>query len=398
MSIQKANIQKAISRPTAVETRVAVKSRLLYIDNLRMMLITSVILFHIAITYGADGSWYYHEGGETSTAMFVIMMFLAAIGSAFALGLFFMLAGYFTPRSYDRKKFWGFLLDRMKRLLIPLAFYEIIIFPVIRYLVRVNDGFQGSLWNHLAEHFGKLQTIADGPVWFLLSLMIFSFFYALLRVIAQTEKNEPTSVPDNLTITIFAFALGIVTFIVRLWLPVGIFYEPLHQEFAHYPQYIAMFAMGTFAYRHDWITNFPDTQAQFWRWVALLCVLTLPAIVIAAGALTGQLDERGAGGWNWISFSYSVWEGFTCLAFSISVLAWFRKRLNRQSWLAGKMADAAFTAYVIHPAIIVPLALFLSGITMKLGLKFFLVAPLAISLTYVISYYFRRLPLVRNVF
>jgi glucans biosynthesis protein C len=373
------------------------KSHLLFIDNLRTTLITLVILLHVAITYGAEGQWYYHEGGDVSNVMFIIMMFVAAIGSAFVLGMFLMLAGYFTPRSYDRKGFGVFILDRIKRLLIPLAFYEILIFPLIRYGVRVHDGYQGTLWMHLVEHFQGLETIADGPVWFLMTLMIFSIFYTLWRLVSKSEKDRPMSVPSNWTIVLYALAIGLITFVMRLWFPVGTYYEPLHQEFAHYPQYIVMFAIGTLAYRHDWLTKFPDLQTRSWRWMALACVLTLPAIVIAAGALTGELDERGAGGWNWISFSYSIWEGFTCIAMSIIVLALFRKRFNRQNWLAAKMADATFTAYVIHPAVIVPMAILLSGVTMNLGLKFLIVAPIALALTYVVSYFFKRLPLVRNI-
>jgi hypothetical protein len=383
---------------TINESAVARKSHLLYIDNLRTTLITFVILLHLAIIYGADGGWYYHEAGESNPIVYVVMMFVAAIGSAFVLGLFFMLAGYFTPRSYDKKGFGGFLADRAKRLLIPLALYQLIIFPLVRFGVRRHDGFPGSLWDHLAEHFGGLITIADGPVWFLLTLFIFSFFYALWRLVAKSEKDSQASVPSNGSILLFALLLGLVTFVVRLWIPVGTFYEPLHQEYAHYPQYTAMFALGTLAYRRGWLTTFPDSQTRLWNWVALLCVLIVPAIVIAAGALTGELDERGAGGWNWISFAYSVWEGFTSLAFSIATLNWFRQRFDRQGWLAAKMADATFTAYVIHPAIIVPLALALSGIVMNLSLKFLIVAPLGIALVYVISYYFRRLPLIRNVF
>ena len=398
MTAQKDDIHRLFAHPVVVVSHAASRPHMIYIDNLRTMLITFVILLHIGITYGAGGSWYYKEGGETGIVMFVIMIFVAAIGSAFALGLFFMLAGYFTPRSYDRKGFGGFLLDRMKRLLIPLALYEIIIFPLIRYGVRVNEGFQGSLWQHLAEHFGELETIADGPVWFLLTLMIFSLFYTFWRGVAKAEWNRPLNIPGNRHIAFFALVIGVITFFVRLWLPMGIFYEPLHQEYAHYPQYIAMFAVGTLAYQHGWLAGFTDSQARLWRWVALICVLTLPGIVVAAGALTGQLDERGAGGWNWSSFSYSLWEGFTCLAFSISTLAWFRQRFDRQGWLAAKMADATFTAYIVHPAIIVPLALSLSGITMNLGLKFLIVAPLAVTLTYFVSYYFRRLPLIKNVF
>lgn len=397
MTTRSVETQKDVSKLKTVETQSTSKAHFLYIDNLRTTLITFVILLHLAITYGADGGWYYHETGEPSPIVFVIMMFVAAIGSAFALGLFFMLAGYFTPRSYDKKGFGGFLVDRLKRLLVPLALYELIIFPLVRYGVRSHDGFPGSLWDHLVEHFDGLNTIADGPVWFLLTLMIFSFFYALWRWIAKFEKCQ-ANVPSNGSIALFALVLGLATFIVRLWLPVGKFYEPVHQEFAHYPQYIAMFALGTLAYRRNWLVDFPASQARLWNWVALLCVLILPAIVIAAGVLTGELDERGAGGWNWISFSYSIWEGFTCLAFSIATLAWFRRRFDRQNWLSTKMADATFTAYVIHPAVIVPLALALSGIVINLSLKFFLVAPIALALTYVISYYFRRLPLIRGVF
>ena len=385
------------NRKTDVPGQSTRKKHLLYIDNLRTTLITFVIIFHVAITYGADGLWYYNESGETGTVMFVVMMFLVAIGSAFVLGLFFMLAGYFTPRSYDKKGFSGFLADRAKRLLIPLAFYEIFIFPMIRFGVRSKEGYQGSLLDHLSEHFRGLETIADGPVWFLLALMIFSFLYAICRLAIKTGVTRQVRPPNNWTIALFALALGIVAFIVRLWLPVGKFFEPLHQEFAHYPQYTAMFTVGALAYRREWLSNFSAFQVRPWRWIALACVLTLPVIVIAAGALTGDLDERGAGGWNWISFSYSIWEGFACLAFSIITLAWFRQRFDRQGWLASKMADATFTAYVLHPAVIVPLALLLSNISMRLDLKFLIVAPTAVALTYYVSYHFRRLPLIRNV-
>jgi hypothetical protein len=45
----------------------------------------------------------------------------------------------------------------------------------------------------------------------------------------------------------------------------------------------------------------------------------------------------------------------------------------------------------------VPLALALSGIPMNSTLKFILVAPAAVALCYVISYYLRKLPYVKSV-
>ena len=396
-------VQSNLTRSAVVEAKPASTSHLLYIDNLRTMLITAVILLHLAITYGADGAWYYQDAGEVSELAFIIMMPLAAIGAAFMMGFFCMLAGYFTPRSYDRKGFGSFLVDRLKRLAIPLTFYEIIINPFINYAVSLHDGYRGSLWQYLADYFSGLRCIADGPVWFLLTLMIFSFFYAIWRVVtkpaSQSQKEHITdNLPGHGMIALFALVLGLVTFIVRIWSPVNKLYEPWHQELAHYPQYIAMFVIGAVAYRRDWLVKFSDAQVKTWGWIALVCILLLPAIVIAAGVLTGELDDRGAGGWNWISFSYSMWEGFMCVAMVITMLAWFRKRFDHQGWLIGRMSDATFTAYVIHPAVIVPLGLLLGGITLNLGLKFLLVAPLGIALTYLISYYFRWLPLIRDVF
>ncbi len=39
------------------------EERLLYIDNLRVLMIVFVIVQHLAVTYSGFGSWYYKEGG-----------------------------------------------------------------------------------------------------------------------------------------------------------------------------------------------------------------------------------------------------------------------------------------------------------------------------------------------
>jgi hypothetical protein len=40
-----------------------------------------------------------------------------------------------------------------------------------------------------------------------------------------------------LVIATFGVALGVVTFVVRIWLPVGWFFAPLNFQLAHFPQY-----------------------------------------------------------------------------------------------------------------------------------------------------------------
>jgi len=380
------------------------KSRLLYIDNVRTALITLVVLCHLAITYGAEGAWYYSEGGEESAVAFILIMPLLAIGAAFLLGLFFMIAGYFTPRAYDRKGAGPFIADRLKRLGLPLLFYDVLILPLISYAIDVHDGYQGSLWPWLTGYVQDHLSFADGPVWFLEALLIFSILYALWRLAAGSAPARPQdgghrdgAIPGNGVIALFALAVGLATFVVRIWASVNVYFEPWHLEFAHFPQYIAMFAVGIVAYRRNWLVQFSDGQASTWRWVTLVFVLLLPLLVVAAGALTGELDERGGGGLNWLSLAYSIWEGFMCVAMSITVLAWFRRRFDRQGRLARVMSETCFAVYVLHPIVIVPLALGLSGIQLNLGLKFVLVAPVAVALCYLVAYYVRKLPYFRSI-
>lgn len=404
MATQTVKVERADVQPAAVEARPIGKARLLYLDNLRMAIITLVVLMHVAIMYGAEGAWFYHEAGEKDTLVFVIMMLLGGIGTAFMMGLLFLVAGYFTPRAYDRKGAGPFLIDRFKRLGIPLIFFEVVILPLVNYPVSVHEGDVRSFGQYLLDHFQNLTTIADGPVWFLEELLIFSILYALWRLVTErashrtkTDQRDETNPPGNWAIAAFALGIGVVAFGVRIWALAGVYFEPWHLELARAPQYIAMFVVGLVAYRRNWLERFTDAQAKTWRWIALVFILLLPALAVAAGVLTGKLDARGAGGLNWLSLAYSMWEGFMCVSMVIVVLAWFRQRFDRQGRLAKAMSESCFAVYVLHPIIIVLLALALSGILMNLGLKFILVAPLAVTLCYLVAYAIRKIPFVRSV-
>lgn len=404
MSTQQVAIQNAAPPQTMAEARPTSTSHLSYVDNLRTVLITLVVLIHIGAMYGVEGSWYYHEAGDVGAVGFAIMMILSGIGAAFVLGLFFMVAGYFTPRAYDRKGAGRFLIDRLKRLGLPWLFYEVAINPVINYVLDRHEGSQATLGQWLPNYFRGLTSIGDGPVWFLEELLIFCICYALWRLWAdraskrtQTVRGGEANPPGNWAIVAFAIGLGVVTFIVRIWALVGVYFEPWHLELAHTPQYIAMFVVGLVAYRRNWLDRFTEAQAKPWRWVALLSALLMPLIAVAAGALTGKLDPAGAGGLNWLSLAYSMWEGFMCVSIVIVVLSWFRQRFNRQARLTKAMSDSCFAVYVLHPIVIVPLGLMLSGILMNLGLKFILVAPVAVALCYLVAYLIRKIPFVKSV-
>jgi glucan biosynthesis protein C len=395
-------VPRGTAQPVAGAAVSAGKARLLYIDNMRVGLITLVIVGHMAITYGAPvGDWYYHEEGEVGTVFAVLAMLLLGIGVSFLLGLFYMISGYFTPGPYDRKGPGAFVADRLKRLGIPLVFYAVVINPLVTYWAAVHGGYEGSLLQYVPTHVPDLTRASISVLWFVEALLVFSIVYALVRLLTKTggarEEARFAPVPSNRAMSLFALLLGLATFVVRIWMPMGWWWEPLHQEPAHFPQYIGFFVVGLVAYRHSWFSRISATQVRPWRWVALALVPLFPALAVAAGALSGEMDPAVTGGLTWLSLGYSLWEGFMGTAMVIVVLVWCRDRFDRQGRLLRSMSAASYAVYVLHPLLIVPLALALSGIRLDLSLKFLLVAPLAVALCFLIGHGVRKLPLVRGV-
>lgn len=384
----------ATPRATPLAAKAKTSSRLLYLDNLRILLTALVILLHLAIGYGAAGDWYYDENGPITLVSTILLTMFTVINQAFFMGFFFMIASYLTPASYERKGASRYVVERLKRLGIPILFYALVINPLLVYALRVFHGNAGALWDS--------PRFAFGPMWFVETLLILSLAFVVWRGVTGTSANQTTPVaaaaPSNLAIALFALALGLVTFVDRIAFPVGWWFEPLHLQLAHFPQYIALFVMGIVAFSRNWFEALTVQQGRAWSWVVLALIPLFPVVAIAGGALEGDAGLVAfMGGLHWQSFVYSIWEQLLCVAMIITLLTWFRERLARQGNLARTLSADAYAVFIVHPPVIVLLAMALSGIPIEMGLKFVLVAPLAVALSFVVGHVVRQLPVARDI-
>jgi hypothetical protein len=379
-----------------MNTTTAKKPRLLYIDNLRILLTILVIMHHFAIGYGGPGNFYYSEDGPMSDISFILMTLLLAINQAFFMGFFFMISSYFSPGSIDRKGIGAYLKDRLKRLGIPILFYVLVVAPLLGYASNQLQGHDVSLGEYLTYVYSSVLHLGPAQMWFLGALLIFAIVHVIWRRFVKPMSDSEGAAPSNVAIAIFALVLGLVTFTVRIWLPVGFEIPVLNWQIPHFPQYIALYILGIVAYRRNWFEAVTDSQGKTWFFVVLGLVVLFPVLFIVGGALEGALDPY-FGGLHWQSFAYAVWEQFMCMGMVITLLVWFRRRFKEQGRLAKTMSGAAYATYVFHVPTIFLLAFALRGIRLDMGLKYLLVVPFAVAAAFLVGYLIKRLPVVRDI-
>jgi peptidoglycan/LPS O-acetylase OafA/YrhL len=90
MTTQSINVRRT-DTPAPTEAKAGARVRLYFVDNLRILLITLVVLHHLAITYGHTGGWYYYEGQPDELTTILIAIF-TTINQAFFMGFFFMIS------------------------------------------------------------------------------------------------------------------------------------------------------------------------------------------------------------------------------------------------------------------------------------------------------------------
>ena len=206
-------------------------SRLYYIDNLRIFLISLVVLLHLNITYGAPGDWYYTES-EANMPEIILQAMFTITNQAFFMGMFFFISAYFTAASLKRKTTYKFIKDRLIRLGIPLLVFYFILNPLTNYLhlaviKKEAYSFFDLLINPKAWGFG--------PMWFVETLLIFTFVYLLLRKLKWKIKMN---FPGTKVIVLAALIIGLAQYVIRIWLPVGWSLAHADLQFPFFVQYI----------------------------------------------------------------------------------------------------------------------------------------------------------------
>ncbi len=354
-----------------------------------------VVLHHTALTYGAIGGWFWYELKPSSAWPSQILIQFCTTNQAYFMGFFFLLAAYFTPASLERKGYGQFIADRFTRLGLPLLAFILVLGPLTAALAYW--GTNGRFWV-VFPYLWMHAIIIPGPMWFVEVLLLFSLAYCAWRAVAgaplKAAQRTPRPFPSTRALLFTALATGVGALLIRQVSPVGV----IHANFllAYFAPYIVLFAAGIAAWRYDWLRQLEWKNGRGIIWIAVLAWPLMPAAVIVSNIF---LSGRGnfTTGFSWPAVLYAMWEPLVAWGFIAGWLLLARQWMNQPSRFWSWVTRRAYAVYIIHPPVLVGVALLLHPWAAPALIKFCVTATLACTATWLAADPLVRLPGVRRV-
>ena len=377
--------------------QTSTKKRVLFIDQIKAVMIALVIAQHVLLAMLVPGIWFgiHIPYNESAHPLFIgISSWSLYFFNTFFMYMLFLISGYFVPRSVHKKGVTRYLKERLLRIGIPFAFGLLLINSSSFLLGRLSPGSATAdmPWRDLP--FNQL-----GVMWFLVVLFAFDLLYCGWVQLRgdRFAINTSAPTPQLRSWLISAVVLAIIEVVMatqtQFWAAVARWpLGGLQVQGPHIFTYLFLFFLGCKASSHRWLERLDAQLVVRWFRFSFALALGLLGIYLAL-AFNGSLsNEREK-----ISLLGSLLNPFIGWGMMGYLLLWFQRNENRfGQWLANAGVDS-FGAYIIHTLVLV-IVLETIGF---IGLNPWLIAAAGISLGIIISFgtihQLRRIPAVARV-
>lgn len=352
------------------------KNRIVYVDVIKVFLTCLVVAHHAGQAYGPTGGvWVVSDNSSTN---WLGKFFF--INASYMMGLYFFISGYFMVFSLNRKSTSQFIKDRLTRLGIPLLVFTFLVFLPFNYSSAQTEK---SVIAFFADIYMNKPPLATGHLWFVASLLAYSFIYILLYKESSDKKNAPVKPFKSYYIVLYIVLLTIVSAIVRLKYPIDTWRTWLIPvEVAHIPQYLSLFFIGIFFNRYQWLNSFKLSAGLFYFAVAV-------AAYTANDFLSAEIKEY------WLMESFL--ESLLCVGISMTLLTFFRHYGNRSNSIIQSLSANAYGIYLFHLLIVIALQKAILPWSANANLKFTVVTILGIGLSWLLTALLRKSKMISKV-
>lgn len=296
------------------------------IDNLRWMDVFLLIPYHAAQAFDTWGEQNYILFEPNKAISSFIVFF-----SPFFMPLLFLLAGMSTGYALKKRTYGQYIIERVKRLIVPFVFGTLVFCPILAYIGDVtNYAYEGSFFEHYRVFFIKWTDLSGfdggfnvGQFWFLYFLFIISL--VSVGIIASTNKiirkqRKAESIP--------------FVVVCLMVIPLPFLYNLLSVGGKSFAEYLYVFLIGYYVMSYDKVIE----KAEKYRYVSL-------AIGLAANIANVYMfiwSGKDFGTINGIAKALAEW--FMILA----LIGIGKNKLDFKNRATEYMSQRSFTYFSLH--------------------------------------------------
>ncbi|WP_291329926.1 acyltransferase family protein [Desulfovibrio sp. UCD-KL4C] len=339
--------------------------RLYFLDNLRGITISMVVLLHVFLCYMKYApSWWYVINPEQSM-LFTYGVILIDVP---IMPIMFFIAGYFSLSSMQKHGVYDFWAAKFRRIVIPWVLGVFFLAPPSMYMILLS---RGKAPDYIGFWFGQFwkSMFSQSVFWFLGLLIVcyliltgcynmFENFKSIRR-----ESKKPTVILPILFIAItsaiflgmnqfFAIDKWVTDYYVIIFQPVRVFL------------YLLYFGLGVLAWKRRWFETAGFTPKLIpWLILSVLSAITyLPFKLLMASRGTELAIQAG----NAIGFNIFA---FTTM---MACFALFKHLFNSDGPLWKSFSASSYGIYLFHSVVVYYGAYFL----LKMDASPFVKAPI----------------------
>lgn len=340
-------------------------NRIAGFDSLRCFMIVCVIMLHAAMTYMAFAPQYWYVVDAERSIVFTGLVILL---DSFPMTLLFFLAGYFVPRSLEKRGAAGFVAGKLRRLALPWAVGVIAIAPVLAmssrhafhlppkpFLAFLREDFLGPWYQ-------------QGPYWFLGVLLFFMMAYLPFHRPFRRLLAGSGPLPASLLLAAVFCDTALAHFLsttffkpVDDWLNIGyiLYFQP-----ARILGYASVFLLGIVAEGDGWFRE--GWRPSLTLWGALGTIGGAAVIGVKLAVLPALAPEGGMLASACDALSYAL----ASLGITVFLTGLFASPHCRLIGPLARFARQSFGIYWLHMPVLMPALYVLIGVPLPIAVKF----------------------------
>lgn len=372
--------------------------RLYYLDWLRLLAFGLLFIFH---SWRPFDHFEWHIKNEEQHAIFDM---LTMFTHGWRMHLIFLVSGAGTWFAIRARK-EAFLLDRIKRLIVPFLFGVLILVPPQRFHEwRMFREFEGGIWEFLMAYpadqlganmgssvllwFGHLGT----HLWYLPYLFVMTLVCMPLFIRMAQGKVSLDWLKALISTRFGIYVLVLPMVICRLLL------KPLYPGYTDWSDFL--FYVWPFIYGFIFVAEREMIAIiKSKRHLLLFTGILSSGIFLYLGSTNDQMVQSYISPeFNWLHLANTVIASFIAISWTLFFLGFFAEAMNFTHKMLMPANASILPIYLLHQTMIVIIGFYIVSISMSLFLKFVFIAMTAIPASILLYQLIKRHAVTRFLF